>query len=65
LERQFKARTEIRKAIGVIKKRVSNFEKSLRELDITRYGIKVSKPIRGLRGSLSSTPSWVDVEAED
>lgn len=65
LERQLQARSEIRKAIGVIKKRVSNFEKSLRELDITRYGIKVSKPIRGLRGGLSAMPIWVDVEIED
>ena len=65
LERQLQARTEIRKAIGVIKKRVSNFEKTLRELDITRYGLKVSKPIRGLRGSLSSMPVWVDSEVEN
>jgi len=65
LERQFHTRTEIRKAIGVIKKRVSNFEKSLRELEITRYGLKVSKPIRGLRGILGATPIWVDGEAED
>ncbi len=65
LERQFHTRTEIRKAIGVIKKRVSNFEKNLRELDITRYGIKVSKPIRGLRGILTAMPLWIDAEAED
>ena len=65
LERQFHTRTEIRKAIGVIKKRVSNFDKSLRELDITRYGIKVSKPIRGLRGILTAMPLWIDQETED
>ena len=64
LERQLHNRTEIRKAIGVIKKRVSNFEKTLRELDITRYGIKVSKPIRGLRGILSSAPVWIDGVAD-
>ncbi|MEG4395367.1 ATPase domain-containing protein [Microcoleus sp. BROC3] len=65
LEHQLPTRTEICKAIGVIKKRVSNFEKTLRELDITRYGIKVSKPIRGLRGILSAAPLWMDVETED
>ncbi len=65
LEHQLQARTEICKAIGVIKKRVSNFEKTMRELDITRYGIKVSKPIRGLRGILSAAPLWMDVESED
>ncbi|MEG4498398.1 ATPase domain-containing protein [Microcoleus sp. F10-C6] len=65
LEHQLQAGTEICKAIGVIKKRVSNFEKTMRELDITRYGIKVSKPIRGLRGILSAAPLWMDVESED
>ncbi|MEG4940161.1 ATPase domain-containing protein [Microcoleus sp. F4-D5] len=65
LEHQLSAGTEICKAIGVIKKRVSNFEKSLRELDITRYGIKVSKPIRRVRGILSAAPLWMDVESED
>lgn len=65
LEHQLQAGTEICKAMGVIKKRVSNFEKSLRELDITRYGIKVSKPIRRVRGILSAAPLWMDVESED
>jgi circadian clock protein KaiC len=65
LERQLHNRTEIRKAIGVIKKRVSNFERTLRELEITRYGIKVSKPIRGLRGILSSAPVWIEAEPDE
>ena len=30
---------EMRKAIGVLKKRLSDFEKTLREIEITRYGI--------------------------
>lgn len=51
---------EIRKAIGVLKKRVSNFEKTLRELQITRYGIKVGKPLTQLRGILSGTPERVE-----
>ena len=65
LERQLHNRTEIRKAIGVMKKRVSNFERTLRELEITRYGIKVSKPIRGLRGILSSAPVWIEDGADE
>lgn len=51
---------QMRKAIGVLKKRVSDFEKTLREIEITRYGIKVGKPLVGLRGILSGTPEWVD-----
>lgn len=51
---------EMRKAIGVLKKRLSDFEKTLRELEISRYGIKVGKPLTQLRGILSGTPEWVD-----
>jgi len=47
---------EIQKAIGVLKKRVSDFEKSLRKIEITRYGVKVGKPLADLRGILSGTP---------
>jgi circadian clock protein KaiC len=50
---------QMRKAIGVLKKRVSDFEKTLREIEITRYGIKVGRPLTGLRGILSGTPEWV------
>jgi len=40
------------KVIGVLKKRTSDFEKHLRELEITPYGIKVGAPMTGLRGIL-------------
>ncbi len=50
---------ELRKAIGVLKKRLSDFEKTLREFEITRSGIKVGKPLTGLRGVLLGTPEWV------
>ncbi|GAB4525288.1 MAG: ATPase domain-containing protein [Pleurocapsa sp.] len=49
---------EMRKAIGVLKKRLSDFEKTLREIEITRYGIKVGKPLTRLRKILSGTPEW-------
>jgi circadian clock protein KaiC len=51
-------RGEMRKAIGVLKKRLGNFEKSLREYEITGYGIKVGKPLSNLRGILSGTPQF-------
>jgi len=44
---------EMRRVIGVLKKRTSSFEKTLREFEITRYGIKVGEPLTGLRGILS------------
>ena len=44
---------EMRRAIGVLKKRTSSFEKTLREFEITSYGLKVGEPLTGLRGILS------------
>ncbi len=51
---------EMQKAIGVLKKRLSNFEKTLRQFDITRYGIKVGRPLTELRGILTGTPEWIE-----
>jgi circadian clock protein KaiC len=51
---------ELRRAIGVLKKRLGSFERTLREIEITRYGIKVGKPLTELRGILRGTPEWVD-----
>ncbi|MBF2015033.1 MAG: AAA family ATPase [Rivularia sp. T60_A2020_040] len=51
---------KIQKAIGVLKKRLSDFEKTLREIEITRYGIKIGNPLVNLRKILSGSPEWVD-----
>jgi circadian clock protein KaiC len=56
---------ELRRAIGVLKKRLSNFEKTLREFDITRYGIKVGKPLTVLRDILRGTPEWVNTSKRE
>jgi circadian clock protein KaiC len=50
---------ELRKAIGVLKKRLGDFGRSLRALEITDCGIRVGAPITGLRGVLTGTPEWV------
>ena len=44
---------ELRKTIAVMKKRLSDFEKTLREFKITNYGIEVSPPLTGLEGIVS------------
>lgn len=49
---------ELRRAIGVLKKRLSDFEKTLREFEITRSGITVGKPLTQLRGILKGSPEW-------
>ncbi len=47
---------EMRKAVGVLKKRTSDFQKTLRELDILDNGIKVGRHLTELRGILLGTP---------
>ncbi len=49
---------ELRKAIGVLKKRLGDFEKAMRQIEISRYGLKVGPPLTGLRGLLKGTPEW-------
>jgi circadian clock protein KaiC len=48
---------ELRKAMGVLKMRTSDFERTLREFQITEHGITVGEPLAGLRGILTGTPS--------
>jgi circadian clock protein KaiC len=50
---------ELRKAVGVLKKRLSDFHKTLREIDITCDGVQVGEPLAGLRGVLTGTPERV------
>ncbi len=51
---------ELRKAIGVLKKRLSDFERTMREIEITNYGIKVGRPLIELRGILTGNVEWSD-----
>lgn len=50
---------ELRRLVGVLKKRMSDFEKTLREVAITRYGVRVGPPLTGLRGVLAGVPERV------
>ena len=47
---------ELRKAIGVLKKRMSDFERAIREFDVTSDGLKVGKKMTNLRGILTGLP---------
>jgi circadian clock protein KaiC len=55
---------ELRKAIGVLKKRTSGYERTLREFEITSDGIAVGEPLRGMRGVLSGSPEFVGRDEE-
>lgn len=63
--RYLEIRGEMRKAIGVLKKRLSKFEQTLREIEITSHGVKLGKPLSNLRGILSGTPEWIVEEGND
>lgn len=47
---------ELRKAIGVLKKRMSDFERAIREFDVTSNGLKVGEKMTKLRGILTGLP---------
>jgi circadian clock protein KaiC len=51
---------EIRKAIGVLKKRFGRFEQSLREWSISEDGVAVGPKLTGMRGLLTGTPERID-----
>ena len=59
--RYLELRGEMHKAIGVLKKRLTDFEKKLREIEITQNGIQVGRPLEDLRNILSGVPEWADM----
>ncbi|MFW5965727.1 MAG: ATPase domain-containing protein [Halodesulfurarchaeum sp.] len=48
----------LRKVIGVLKMRTSDFDRSLRELEITESGLTVGEPLPELQGILTGTPTF-------
>jgi circadian clock protein KaiC len=60
LLRHVEYKGELRKVIGVLKMRTSDFEKGLRMLEFTEDGLLVGEPLSDLRGILTGTPEWHD-----
>lgn len=58
--RHVEYRGEMRKVIGTLKMRTSDFERRLREFEITADGIRLGEPLPQLRGILTGTPDWDD-----
>jgi circadian clock protein KaiC len=46
------------RVIGVLKKRLSDFDHTLREFQITEQGIQIGSPIPNLRHIVADTPVW-------
>lgn len=55
---------ELRKTIGVLKKRAGSFDKGLREFDITQEGLRVGKQLRGMRGLMSGVPEVIQTGSD-
>lgn len=65
MERHLNNKIELAKAIGVLKKRLTNFEKTLRPLEISRYGIKVGQVMPGLQTILSGIPIVIEKNTKE
>jgi circadian clock protein KaiC len=57
--RYFEVQGQLRRALGVLKMRYSDFEKTLREFEITERGIRIGLPPQDLQGILTGTPEVV------
>src|ERR1700730_3578960 len=57
--RYFEAAGSVRKAISVIKNRLSAHETSIREFEITDKGLEIGKPLRQFEGILTGIPKFV------
>jgi len=58
--RHLEIKGELQKALGVLKKRTSDFERQLRQFKITGDGIRVGEPLTNLQGVLTGTPEISD-----
>ena len=58
--RYLELKGEVRKVIGVLKKRLSSFERTLREIEMNRYGLKVGQPLTNLQGVLTGNISFIN-----
>jgi circadian clock protein KaiC len=58
LLRYFEARGEVRQAISVMKKRGGTHERTIRELHMSRAGIRVGDTLRNFRGILTGVPVY-------
>lgn len=56
--RYLELKGQLCRAIGVLKKRIGDFEKTMRQFEITAKGVQVGKALTDLRGILTGTPSW-------
>jgi circadian clock protein KaiC len=61
--RFFEASGAVRRAISVVKKRAGYHENTIREMQMSSQGIKVSKPLVNFHGVLTGVPTYGSREA--
>ncbi len=62
--RYFEAAGRVRKAISIIKNRLSPHEASIREFEITDNGIEIGLPLKQFEGILTGIPKYIGTAAE-
>lgn len=51
---------QIQKTLGILKKRLSDFEKFMRRFEITEEGIRLGDPLTNMRGVLTGMPELIE-----
>jgi circadian clock protein KaiC len=59
LLRYFEAAGEVRQAISVVKKRSGKHERTIREFQLDKGGVRVGRPLREFHGVLTGVPTFV------
>ncbi|WP_181685242.1 ATPase domain-containing protein [Halorhabdus salina] len=62
--RYVEAESELGKVIGVLKMRTGDFQRSLREFEITQYGLRVGEPLENMQGILTGTPQLQETQSD-
>lgn len=60
LLRYFEAEGEIRQVISVVKQRVGQHERTLRELRMSNKGVEIGQPLKSFRGVLTGVPNFTE-----
>jgi circadian clock protein KaiC len=60
--RYFEAHGEVRQAISVLKKRMGNHERTIRDIVQSSRGIEIGEPLRQFRGVLTGVPHVVSTD---
>jgi circadian clock protein KaiC len=60
LFRYYEVRGEVKQAVSVVKKRTGGHERTIRELNFGKGGIKVGEALRRFEGVLTGTPRFIE-----